>query len=91
MLAPYDNLCCAIARSKASWTTVGYVRLHFTDTMVQLYPVGHTSTYMYSYISDGCRWHCGMLTNRTQRANVQSAKDPTHNLKLEVTAVTVTD
>ena len=46
---------------------------------------------MYNYISDSCRWHCGMLMNRTQRANVQSAKDPTHNPKLEATAVTVTD
>ena len=86
MLAPYDNLCCAIARSKASWTTVGYVRLQ-----IQLYPVTHAITYMYNYISDSCRWHCGMLTNCTQRASVQSAKDPTHNPKLEANAVTVTD
>ena len=46
---------------------------------------------MYNYISDSCRWHCGMLTNCTQRASVQSAKDPTHNPKLEANAVTVTD
>ena len=32
-----------------------------------------------------------MPTDRTQRANVQSAKDPTHNPKLEANAVTVTD
>ena len=58
---------------------------------IQLYPVTHPITYMYNYISDSCRWHCGMLTNCTQRASVQSAKDPTHNPKLEANAVTVTD
>ena len=41
--------------------------------------------------SDGSHLHRGMPTDRTQHANVQSAKDPTHNPKLDATAVTVTD
>ena len=75
-------------RYRAQQSVLDYCWLcTITDTAVPSYPV----TYMYNYISDSCRWHCGMLTNCTQRASVQSAKDPTHNPKLEANAVTVTD